>query len=269
MITSQTPAAPRRKRLARAIPPLENGARLPAAEFLRRYEAMPEAVKAELINGIVHMASPLRADQHGDPDGLMQTWLGNYAIATPGVRHSINSTTRLGPDDVPQPDGSLRLLPEAGGQCLLGADGYLHGAPELAIEIAASSASIDVRAKLDTYRRAGVREYLVWRTEDECIDWWQLEDDEYRPLPRESDGSIRSRFFPGLWLEAEAMLDLDGARVLALLGGGLRPVRCRTAGRRRCRTDSTNRRRSRTTVAARENWNFLVRTMWMERNVLR
>jgi Uma2 family endonuclease len=206
--------------LPHRIPPLENGAHLSAAEFMRRYAAMLEPVKAELINGIVYMASPLRADHHGDPDGLMQGWLCHYAIATPGLRHSINATTRLGPDDVPQPDGSLRLM--RGGQCELGEDGYLHGAPELAVEIAASSASIDVREKLNTYRRAGVREYLVWRTEDECIDWWQLEDDEFRLLPREADGTIRSRFFPGLWLAVEAMLDLDGATVMARLDDGLR-----------------------------------------------
>lgn len=219
MSTTLHPAPPQRKRALRAIPPLENGAHLPAAEFMRRYELMP-GMKAELINGIVHMASPLRAEQHGDPDSLMQTWLGNYAIATPGVRATTNSTTLLGPDDVPQPDGSLRLI--RAGQCQMDDEGYLRGAPELVVEIAASSASIDVHEKLDTYRRAGVREYLVWRTEDECLDWWQLEADEFRPLPRAADGSIRSRFFPGLWLAVEAMLDLEGARVMAVLQEGLR-----------------------------------------------
>ncbi len=36
-----------------AIPLLENGDRLTREEFHRRYEAMPENVKAELINGVV------------------------------------------------------------------------------------------------------------------------------------------------------------------------------------------------------------------------
>ena len=39
------------------IPPLENGDRLTVAEFERRYEAMPELKKAELINGVVHIPS--------------------------------------------------------------------------------------------------------------------------------------------------------------------------------------------------------------------
>jgi Uma2 family endonuclease len=201
---------------------LENGTHLGAGEFLRRYEAMPEVKKAELINGIVYMGSPVRLDQHGEPDGLMQGWLCTYAIATPGVKHATNSTLRLGPDDAPQPDALLRLLPEAGGQARLDAKGYLHGAPELVVEVAASSASLDAQEKLASYRRAGVREYLVWRTEDQAVDWWMLEDDEYRPMPAGSDGVRRSRVFPGLWLEVEALLAGDGARVMARLQEGLR-----------------------------------------------
>src|SRR5437762_7156805 len=103
--TSIAPMPDRRPQARRRLPLLQNGDHLSAAEFLRRYEAMPEVKKAELINGIVYMASPVRHDQHGKPDNLVQTWLGNYSIATPGVESASNSTTRLAPDDVPQPDG--------------------------------------------------------------------------------------------------------------------------------------------------------------------
>lgn len=222
MATVVTPSKPARREVPpRRIPPLENGAHLTAAEFMRRHSAMPEVKKAELINGVVYMASPVRLDQHGEPDGLVQTWLGNYCIATPGVKHAINSTTRLNPDDVPQPDGLLRILPECGGQSRLDDKGYLQGAPELAVEIAASSASIDAREKLASYRRAGVREYLIWRTEDEAVDWFALEDDEYRPLPASDDGTLRSRAFPGLWLDPQALLTGDGAKLMAKLQEGL------------------------------------------------
>jgi Uma2 family endonuclease len=217
MATGVAPSKPAPRR----IPPLENGAHLTAAEFLRRYEAMPEVKKAELINGVVYMGSPVRLDQHGEPDGLVQTWLGNYSIATPGVKHAINSTARLNPDDVPQPDGLLRILPECGGQSRLDAKGYLQGAPELTVEIAASSASLDAREKLTSYRRAGVREYLIWRTEDEAVDWCALEDDEYRPFAAAADGTLRSRVFPGLWLDLQALLTGDGAKLMEKLQDGL------------------------------------------------
>jgi Uma2 family endonuclease len=200
---------------------LANGTHLTASEFMRRYEASPEIKKAELINGIVYMASPVRADLHGVPDNLIQTWIGSYSFATPGVKAASNTTIRLGTDDVPQPDGLLRILPESGGQSRQDSKGYIVGAPELVVEVAASTASIDAHEKLTSYRRGDVREYVLWRTEDEAVDWWVLEDDDYRPLAAGVDGILKSRVFPGLWLDPRALLAGDGAKVLAALQSGL------------------------------------------------
>ena len=184
---------------------------------------MPASVKAELIDRVVYVTSlPVSAEYHGEPDNLCQGWLGTYAAETSGVKAATNSTTRLGGDDVPQPDASLRILHSHGGRSRIGAKGYLEGPPELVVEIAASSASIDVRGKLASYRRAGVQEYLVWRTEDGVIDWWQLEADEYRPLPAQADGTVRSRIFPGLWLDVPAALADNAAKILTTLRRGLR-----------------------------------------------
>ena len=216
-----SPPAKKRPLVSREVPPLENGDQLTASEFLRRYDAMPEVKKAELIQGTVYMASPVRADQHGDPDSIIQTWIGTFAAATGGVRASTNTTTRLGTDEVPQPDGSLRLLPEYGGQVRVDKKGYLVGAPEFVVEVAASSASVDSTDKLDTYRRAGVREYLLWRTVDECVDWLELIEDDYVHILPDEAGIIRSHIFPGLWLDMNALLDLDASRVLAKLTEGL------------------------------------------------
>ena len=82
------------------------------------------------------------------------------------------------------------------------------------------TASLDAREKLATYRRAGIREYLLWRTADEAVDWWMLEEDEYRLLPVEG-GIIRSQVFPGLWLDAAALVAEDGPRLMAALQKGL------------------------------------------------
>jgi hypothetical protein len=90
------------------------------------------------------------------------------------------------------------------------------------VEIAASSASIDARDKRDAYRRAGVIEYLLWRTEDGGVDWWQLQNDEYQPLARDRADILRSGVFPGLWLNVSALLAGDAQGVLDRLDGGLR-----------------------------------------------
>jgi Uma2 family endonuclease len=144
-------------------PPLQNGDRLTSHEFLRRYEAMPEVKKAELVAGIVYMGSPISVD-HARPDNLLQTWLGVYTAETPGVECSTNATMILSPHNTPQPDACLCLKPSRGGQTRLNEKKYLVGAPELVAEIAASSVSLDLGDKMDAYAMAGVREYLVWRT---------------------------------------------------------------------------------------------------------
>src|SRR5580658_4559137 len=203
------------------IQPLESGDRLGAVEFLRRYEAMPDVKKAELIEGTVYMPSPVRL-VHAAPDALIQTWLGSYAARTPGTQAAGNVTVRLDPENVPQPDALLRILPECGGQSRLDAAGYLFGPPELIVEVAASSVAIDLHDKLRAYRRAGVREYLIWRTLDRQFDWFVLDQDEYRSNAPDSEGVLRSPHFPGLALAVAALLDQDLAKVLDVLQTSLR-----------------------------------------------
>jgi Uma2 family endonuclease len=202
-----------------APPPLQNGDRLGAAEFLRRYSAMPEVKKAELINGIVYMASPVRAKQHGIPDNIIQGWLFNYVACTPGVSAAANSTVRFDADNVPQPDALLMI--ERGGRARIGKDGYVHGAPELIVEIAASSASLDLNDKLHAYRRAGVLEYVVWRPEEKACEWFVLEDDRFIQLRPDKSHLLRSQTFPGLALDVKALLAENAAGVLAALNKSL------------------------------------------------
>ena len=200
---------------------LENGDRLTRREFERRYEARPDIKKAELIEGVVYMPSPARYGSHARPHAAAMTWLGTYAASTPGVRVADNPTVRLDLDNEPQPDAALFIDPAAGGHVRLSDDDYLEGAPELIAEIAGSSASYDLHDKLHAYRRNGVREYLVWRTLDRGIDWFELVDGVYRPLQPDAAGVVSSRVFPGLRLAIDAMLQGVLAAVLRELQRGL------------------------------------------------
>ncbi len=187
-------------------PPLENGDHLSRADFERRWEAMPELKKAELIDGVVFMSAAVRDDVHGEPHGLVMAWLVNYALMTPGVKSADNSSVRMDDDNMPQPDGCLRLPPQLGSTALRANDGYLQGAPDLVAEVSASSASIDLHRKLDVYREHGVREYVVWRTIDEEVDWFVLRDKEYVRLELDEQGWYKSELFPGLWLHPQILL---------------------------------------------------------------
>jgi len=203
------------------IPPLENGDKLTRDEFERRYDAMPNLKKAELIEGIVYMPAALRFRSHGQPHSWMITWLVTYETLTPGVAVGDAPTVRLDSDNEPQPDAVLLVTPEAGGQSRLSDDDYIEGAPELIVEIAASSAAIDLHAKKQAYRRNGVKEYIVWQVLDKKIDWFYLEKGEYLDLPVEPDEILRSRMFPGLWLAVADLLAGDMQEVLAVLQAGL------------------------------------------------
>jgi Uma2 family endonuclease len=204
-----------------AIPRLHNGDRLTRDEFIHRWDAMPELKKAELINGVVYMA-PVAHEGHGRPHPRLNGVFFVYTANTPGIDIGDNSSVFAADDDsMPQPDCLLRILPEFGGQTHSDAKGYLIGAPELIAEVSASSASYDLHDKLNLYLAEGVKEYVVWRTEDTEIDWFIRKRRRFVRLPAGPDGVIRSETFPGLWLDAPALLEDDLAKVLQTLQRGL------------------------------------------------
>lgn len=220
MTLAQTPIA--------QIPLLENGDRLTRQEFERRYEAMPQCKKAELIEGQVYIASPVRVRKHGQPHAAVIGWLGTYWQVTPGVELMDNPTVRLDADNEPQPDACLRIEEGAGGRSRISEDDYIEGAPELIVEVAASSASYDLYEKKQVYRRNGVREYLVWRVLDAAFDWFVLEEGVYANLNADADGILRSRVFPGLWLAVTDLLARNWAQVVTQLNLGLATPEYRT-----------------------------------------
>ncbi|MBI3946346.1 MAG: Uma2 family endonuclease [Armatimonadetes bacterium] len=203
------------------VPPLENGERLTLPEFERRYEVAPEDLKAELIEGVVYMSSPVRGKVHGRQTFRLSWWLAHYSLFTPGTEGYDNTTVRLDVDNEPQPDAFLLILPEFGGQSSMSDDGYNEDAPELVAEVAASSRSIDLHAKFNAYRRNRVREYLVWRVLDGELDWFVWREGEYQRLIPDDTGIYRSEVFPGLWLNAPALLRDDRPAVLQTLQAGL------------------------------------------------
>jgi Uma2 family endonuclease len=201
--------------------PLEPGDRLTREEFERRYDAMPHIRKAELIEGVVYIPSPVRHHRHSSPHFRLIGWLGHYEAATPGVQGGGNTTIRLDIINEPQPDALLLIDPACGGQARISEDDYIEQAPELVAEVSASSASIDLPSKLEVYRRCEVREYIVWRVLEGEIDWFVLRGEEFQRLEPDGEGLYKSETFPGLWLDAKALLRGDMARVLAVVQQGI------------------------------------------------
>jgi Uma2 family endonuclease len=200
-----------------AVPPLENGDRLTREEFERRYDAMPHVKKAELLDGVVHMPSPVRHRSHARPHSRLNAWLSPYADATPGVEGGDNGTIRLHPIHEPQPDNYLLISPDHGGQARISEDDYVELAPELVAEVSASTVSIDLNKKKEVYLNAGVQEYVVWRVLDNAVDWFVSRGDQFVSLAPGPDGLLRSEVFPGLWLDVAALLRGDYKRMHEVL----------------------------------------------------
>jgi Uma2 family endonuclease len=166
--------------------------------------AMPELKHAELIDGTVFLNLAPVSVPHSDAHSAMNALLWIYQESTSGCRGGINCTWKMGPRDVSQPDLFLRILSEYGGNSRI--EGvYAAGALELIVEVSGSSLSRDLGIKLDLYRSAGVREYLTVLLDTEQIVWRQLVRARYREIKPDDDGLLRSRVFPGLWLDPAAL----------------------------------------------------------------
>jgi Uma2 family endonuclease len=200
--------------------PLESGDRLTRAEFERRYATRHDIKKAELVEGVVYVASPVNTEEHGTPHFYATTWLGVFVAQTPGIVPATDATVKLDVDNEVQPDLYLAWDEEHGGTARL-VEGYLEGSPNLVFEVSASSASHDLGTKMHVYRRNGVREYVVWQILEGKIDWFRLNDAVYEPVAPDAEGIIESSEFPGLRLNVPAMLEGNLPAVLASLNPSL------------------------------------------------
>jgi Uma2 family endonuclease len=199
------------------LPFLESGDRLTREEFHRRYEARPDIKRAELVEGVVYVPSPARFSAHDKPTAVMVAWAMSYAAKHPGVESGANATIILDPHNEVQPDAYIFYSDPSGRGARVNADDYLEGAPQLLVEVTASTASYDLHDKKQAYLRNGVQEYLVWRVLDGDFDWFRPRNGDYVRIEPDEGGIIESEAFPGLRLDVAKLLTGDMAGVLAAL----------------------------------------------------
>jgi Uma2 family endonuclease len=217
-----------------AVPLLYDGDQLTSEEFLRRYEADPYVVRAELLQGVVHINArrvvidgkervmpPISGEGHSGPQAKVIALMSVYAAQTPGLEVHGPTTVHVSTLNNPEPDALLRILPEYGGASSLGEDDYIDGPPELLVEISNTTGARDLSIRFDAYEAEGVKEYLVWRTNKNEMHWFVLRRKKYVPLVGDTNGVLKSETFPGLWLDVPQLLANDMAAALATLQQGL------------------------------------------------
>jgi Uma2 family endonuclease len=212
----------KRTREGNVIPLLHSGDHLDQREFHRRYEAYPDpGARFELIGGVVYMMSPAGYD-HGRGDYRITGLIFQYERATPGVEGAQNVTVILGPSSEPQPDNVLMIRQEYGGRVEVKRQGrarYIVGPPELVFEVAHSSLAIDLHEKRRDYHASGVLEYIVLDVELNRVHWFDLAANG--PLAIPADGVLRSRIFPGFWIDTRALVERDVTLLADCLDEGL------------------------------------------------
>ena len=199
--------------------PLIAGQHLARLEFHERYLAMPPRFRAELIGGYVVMPSPV-GDRHLSLHRNAVGWLWFYDWRTPGLTGGLDASTALGDFAEVQPDTFLRIRPEKGGQTRnLGH--IIGGCPELVIEVASASRSIDLGPKLADYEKGGALEYIVLAVNPDEVYYFVRKGDGLVRIKTDIDGLYRSKAFPGLWLDPVAIFGNDKSAIIATLERGL------------------------------------------------
>jgi Uma2 family endonuclease len=170
--------------------------------------------KADLLDGVIYMASPDNTDAN-----LLNGWLCvlmDLFVDRRDLGRVVLSRVafRLGPTQGPEPDIAFirkdrlrRVQP-----------GYVDGPPDLAVEIVSpDSVERDYVQKLGLYRRAGVGEYWIVDPMLQKMTVYRLDTlGRYRVVqPRK--GILHSRELPGFWLRPEWLWQDPRPKKTALL----------------------------------------------------
>ena len=166
---------------------------------------MPHLKKAELVEGVVYLPSPVHLDQLGSPQAALVGWLWNYWAFTPGVRVGDNSTVRLDLDNEPQPDALMIREPSHGGRVVIGPRGYVEAlrswSEKSRPQAPASTCTPSCGSTVATRSRStssGASRTRRW-TGSSCVR------EIYACLPLTAAGVYRSEVFRGLWLDPVAL----------------------------------------------------------------
>ena len=222
---------------------LRHGERLDRPTFHDRYVALVEsgvAIKAELLEGVVYLEGDLEGDLGGDLEGaeemvsmrrrhgswhvLVSGLVDRYLIATPGTDGYGNTSTLTDEPSEPQPDVSLVVESDRGGQTTVDENDWVHGLPEMAIEVSISSSRHDRSVKWRVYEAGSVREYVVVDLDAGEVVLFRRRGDRFEEAEPTGDASTpqhRLETLPGFWLDNAAVLTRQTAAAWATLETGL------------------------------------------------
>jgi len=168
------------------------------------YALVPDGRKADLIDGVIYMASP-DSRRANDLTGFVYRLFEGFVEARDigGKVFFSRFACRISEFNAPEPDvGYVR--PE---RADLVEDGGLRGAPDIAVEIVSrESRRRDYEDKRGLYEESGVAEYWIIDPIQQRVEFLVLQEGRYRLAPLEQNRLFRSRALSGFWIDVDWLL---------------------------------------------------------------
>lgn len=161
-------------------------------------ELIPEGVKADLIEGVIYMASPDNLEHHSIYlwlSVIISCYLEEKEIL--GRLFGSRIAFRINMENSPEPDIAY-IRPK---RMHLLRSGYVEGPPDLAIEIVSLESAIrDYEKKRQQYEAAGVQEYwIIDPLEQTMVCFARGRDGKFKKV-KTKGGKIHSKVIPGFWV---------------------------------------------------------------------
>ena len=191
----------------------------PLAEDLATFDEfctlVPDGQKADLIDGVIHMASP--DTQRANALGFFIAYLiEGYTTAknVGGFTFISRFACKISDFRAPEPDAGC-VRPE---RLHLVHDQHMDGGPDIAVEVVSrESRSRDYGEKRDLYEAAGVSEYWIIDPLQRRVEFLRLSDGKYELVPPENNNVFRCAVIPGLWLNVQWLLAKNVPRAYTCL----------------------------------------------------
>jgi Uma2 family endonuclease len=175
---------------------------------------IPDGEKADLLDGVIYMASPDNTDANDLTVWLCVILAGFVEAKRLGKVYISRVAYRIGAKRGPEPD--LGFVPKELEQSRQ--RGYIDGPPALAIEIVSpDSVARDYVLKRAIYEQAGVREYWILDPDEKRATFLSLREGHYEESPPVDD-VFTSLVLPGMRLDVRWFWDQSRPAAYEVLG---------------------------------------------------
>jgi Uma2 family endonuclease len=157
-----------------------------------------EHEKADLLDGVIYMASPESTDDNSLEAWLVSLMRGFTDELDLGEVYVSRVAFRITDKQGPEPDVSFL----AKNRRKIVQRGFVAGAPDVAVEIVSpDSVGRDYVEKRQIYEHAGVREYWIIDPAERKATFLRLSRRKLREVELENGHIFRSAVLPGFWLD--------------------------------------------------------------------